>query len=67
MPAKIDVRSIRMCLDMTEDAFAGRFGFGVNALRHWDQDSPQREGATRAYLPGIERTPDPVRKAFRDA
>lgn len=67
MPAKIDVSSIRMCLDMTQDESAGRFGFGVNALCHWDQDSPQREGATRAYLLGIERAPDPVRKDFRDA
>lgn len=67
VPAKIDVRAIRMRLDMTQDEFAGRFGFSVNTLRHWEQGSRQPEGATRAYLLVIERAPDAVRKALRAA
>lgn len=65
VPTKIDVRAIRMRLDMTQDEFAGRFGFSVNTLRHWEQGSRQPEGATRAYLLVIERAPDAVRKALQ--
>ena len=67
VPAKIDVRAIRIRLDMTQDEFAGRFGFSVNTLRHWEQGTRQPEGPTRAYLRVIERAPDAVRKALRAA
>ena len=67
VPAKIDVRAIRIGLDMTQDEFAAQFGFSVNTLRHWEQGSRQPDGATRAYLLVIERAPDAVRKALRAA
>ena len=67
VPAKIDVRAIRIGLDMTQDEFAAQFGFSVNTLRHWEQGSRQPEGATRAYLLVIERAPAAVRKALRAA
>jgi len=35
---------------MTQEEFAGRFGFSVNTLRHWEQGKRQPEGPTRAYL-----------------
>jgi putative transcriptional regulator len=44
VPAKIDVKAIRTRLDMTQQEFAGRFGFSVNTLRHWEQGSRQPEG-----------------------
>ena len=44
VPAKIDVKAIRIRLDMTQQEFAGRFGFSVNTLRHWEQGSRQPEG-----------------------
>src|SRR5262249_53280197 len=34
VPAVIDVRAIRTKLGMTQEEFAGRFGFSVNTLRH---------------------------------
>ncbi|MGY3496322.1 MULTISPECIES: helix-turn-helix domain-containing protein [unclassified Bradyrhizobium] len=40
---------------MTQEEFAGRFGFSVNTLCHWEQGSRQPEGPTRAYLLAIER------------
>jgi putative transcriptional regulator len=67
VPARIDVRAIRMRLEMTQDEFAGRFGFSVNTLRHWEQGSRQPDGATRAYLLVIERAPGAVRRALRAA
>jgi putative transcriptional regulator len=67
VPAKIDVKAIRSGLGMTQEEFAGRFGFSVNTLRHWEQGSRRPEGAARAYLLVIERAPKAVRKALRAA
>jgi len=65
--ARIDVRAIRTRLGMTQEEFAGRFGFSVNTLRHWEQGKRQPEGATRAYLLVIDRAPQAVQKALRAA
>lgn len=46
VPERIDVKAIRTRLDMTQEEFAGRFGFSVNTLRHWEQGSRQPEGPT---------------------
>ena len=67
VPAKTDVKAIRTRLDMTQQEFAGRFGFSINTLRHWEQGSRQPEGPTRAYLLVIERAPKAVQKALQDA
>ena len=50
---------------MTQEEFAGRFGFSVIALRHWERGSRQPEGAARAYLVVIQRAPKAVHKAMR--
>ena len=67
VPEKIDVKAIRTRLNMTQQEFAGRFGFSVNTLRHWEQGSRQPEGPTRAYLLVIERAPKAVQKALQAA
>ena len=68
VPARrIDVKAIRMNLGMTQEEIAGRFGFSVNTLRHWEQGSRQPEGPTRAYLLVIERAPKAVQKALQAA
>src|SRR6266702_2342136 len=67
VPALIDVRAIRTKLGMTQQEFAGRFGFSVNTLRHWEQGKRQPEGPTRAYLLVIERAPKAVQEALRAA
>jgi putative transcriptional regulator len=67
VPEAIDVRAIRAKLDMTQEEFAGQFGFSVNTLRHWEQGSRQPEGPTRAYLLVIDRAPKAVQKALRAA
>jgi putative transcriptional regulator len=67
VPAVIDVRAIRRKLGMTQQEFAGRFGFSVNTLRHWEQGKRQPEGPTRAYLIVIERAPKAVQKALHAA
>jgi putative transcriptional regulator len=67
VPEKIDVKAIRTRLNMTQQEFAGRFGFSVNTLRHWEQGTRQPEGPTRAYLLVIERAPKAVQKALQAA
>jgi len=64
VPRRIDVRSILTKLGMTQEEFAGRFGFSVNTLRHWEQGKRQPEGPTRAYLLVIDRAPKTVQKAL---
>ena len=67
VPERIDVKAIRARLDMTQEEFAGRFGFSVNTLRHWEQGSRQPEGPTRAYLLVIDRAPEASRQALQTA
>ena len=65
VPRRIDVKAIRTRLEMTQEEFAGRFGFSVNTLRHWEQGSRQPEGPTRAYLLVIDRAPKAVQRALQ--
>jgi putative transcriptional regulator len=67
IPEDIDVKAIRAKLEMTQEEFAGRFGFSINTLRHWEQGRRVPEGPTRAYLIVIERNPKAVQKALRAA
>ncbi|HTT84492.1 MAG TPA: helix-turn-helix domain-containing protein [Rhizomicrobium sp.] len=67
VPADIDVKAIRTRLNMTQEEFAGRFGFSINTLRHWEQGGRVPEGPTRAYLLVIDRNPKAVQKALRAA
>ena len=67
IPARIDVRAIRGKLGMSQEEFAGRFGFSINTLRHWEQGKRQPEGPARAYLLVIDRAPKAVQKALRAA
>jgi len=67
IPQDIDVKAIRIKLDMTQEEFAGRFGFSINTLRHWEQGRRIPEGPTRAYLLVIDRNPKAVQKALRAA
>ncbi len=67
VPAEIDVKAIRGKLGMTQEEFAGRFGFSIKTLRHWEQKQRVPEGPTRAYLLVIDRNPKAVQKALRAA
>lgn len=67
VPRDLDVRAIRTRLRMTQEEFAGRFGFSVNTLRHWEHGKRRPEGPTRAYLLVIDRAPKAVQKALRAA
>lgn len=67
VPVDVDVKAIRTRLDMTQEEFAGRFGFSINTLRHWEQGRRAPEGPARAYLLVIDRDPAAVQRALRPA
>ncbi len=67
VPAHVDVKAIRTKLGMTQRAFAVRFGFSINTLRHWEQGKREPEGPARAYLLVIERAPRVVERALKIA
>jgi hypothetical protein len=50
---------------MTQAEFAGRFGFSIDTLRHWEQGRRVPEGPARAYLRVITRDPKAVQKRSR--
>ncbi|HVY34431.1 MAG TPA: helix-turn-helix domain-containing protein [Caulobacteraceae bacterium] len=67
IPATVNVKAIRAKLGLTQEEFAGRFGFNVNTLRHWEQGMRQPEGPARAYLLVIDRAPKAVQDALHAA
>ena len=67
VPEKVNVKAIRTGLGLTQEGFAGRYGFSVNAVRHWEQGKRQPESGTRAYLLVIENNPEAVEVAMQRA
>ena len=55
LPHEIDVKSIRSKLALSQDDFAGLFGFSVNQIKDWEQGRSRPLGGVRAYLTIIDR------------
>lgn len=66
-PKILDVGAIRKKTGLTQEAFAQRFGFSVNTLRHWEQGKRYPEGPARSYLKVIDKDPEAVIRALRAA
>ena len=67
MPAwadEVDVRAIRVCLGMTQAAFAKEFGFPLTMLQGWEQGTSRPDGAALVLLRVIDRKPNAVREAL---
>jgi putative transcriptional regulator len=65
IPTEIDVRSIRAKLALSQDDFAGLFGFTVNQIKDWEQGRSRPLGGVRAYLMIIDRDPKRVLALLR--
>ena len=63
----VDVRAARRKLGMTQKDFAHSFGVSLDTLRNWEQGRRRPEGPARVLLAVIERDPETVLKAVRDA
>jgi putative transcriptional regulator len=64
VPKHVDVKAIRTKLNLSQEAFALRFGFSPAAVRDWEQHRRQPEQAARVLLLVIAHNPDAVDEAL---
>ncbi len=62
-----DVRALRTRLGLSQEAFAARFGFSVDAIRQYESHRRVPTGPARTLLRVIAREPDAVTRALADA
>jgi putative transcriptional regulator len=67
LPEGLDVKAIRSKLDLSQEAFALRFGLSAAAVRDWEQGRRQPEQAARVLLLVISHNPDVVTEALSAA
>lgn len=59
-----DVRALRTRLGLSQEAFATRFGFSVDAIRQYESRRRTPSGPVRTLLRVIAREPDAVTRAL---
>jgi putative transcriptional regulator len=59
-----DVRALRLRLGLSQEAFAARFGFTVDAIRQYESNRRTPSGPARTLLRVIAREPDAVIRAL---
>jgi len=59
-----DVRALRARLGLSQEAFAARFGFSVDAVRQYESHRRTPTGPARTLLRVIAREPDAVTRAL---
>jgi len=59
-PRRIDVKSLRERLGMTQEAFAGRYCLDVATVHNWEQGRTTPDGPAAALLQLIDRDPEKV-------
>ena len=64
VPEEVNVKSIRQRLGLSQAKFASQYGFGVDAIRNWEQGRRQPDLAARVLLMVIDKEPDVVRSAL---
>ena len=66
IPPEINVRGIRLKLELSQDDFAAEFGFTNNQIKDWEQGRSRPLGGVRAYLMIIQKDPKTVSKILRE-
>lgn len=64
IPERIDVRSVRQALGLSQAGFAARFGLRLDSVRAWEQGRRAPDRPTRVLLTVIAREPDAVERAL---
>jgi putative transcriptional regulator len=64
VPLQIDVRAIREGMNLTQAAFAARFGFSVRTLEQWESGRRFPQGPSRALLLIIAKEPKAAQRAM---
>lgn len=63
----VDIKSLRTRLAMTQEQFALRYGFELDALQNWEQGRRLPDRSILGYLRVIERLPREAAEAQEDA
>jgi putative transcriptional regulator len=58
----IDVRAIRLSMNLTQSEFAKRYRLPIGTVRDWEQRRSQPDSASKIYLRMIEAEPARVLK-----
>ena len=64
---KIDVRKVRLKMELSQAQFAARFGFPPATLRNWEQGRSRPDAPTRVLLAVIAKHPEAVEDVLRKA
>jgi putative transcriptional regulator len=64
VPVEVNVKSIRLRLGLSQEAFAGTYGFALSAVRDWEQGRRRPERSARILLKIVEREPEAVTRAL---
>src|ERR1700674_537877 len=67
VPSEIDVKAIRMKLQLSQAEFANRFGIAPGTLRDWEQNRKRPDGPARVLLVVIDKEPEAVKRALTHA
>ncbi|MCP3998746.1 MAG: helix-turn-helix domain-containing protein [bacterium] len=64
VPERIDVRAIRLKRNMSQAAFAARYGLALDALQDWEQGRRPPNRYARILLAVIDKEPRAVERAL---
>ncbi|HEY8697721.1 MAG TPA: helix-turn-helix domain-containing protein [Rhizomicrobium sp.] len=62
VPFEVDVKAVRRKTGLSQEAFAGAFGFSAGTVRDWEQKRRAPDQAARMYLWAIGQRPDTMRE-----
>lgn len=62
VPVNVDVKAVRKKTGLSQEAFAGTFGFSPGTVRDWEQRRRMPDQAARMYLWAIGQRPDTMRE-----
>jgi len=63
-PASIDVKKIRLTLQLSQEEFAHYFGVSKRTIQEWEQGRRVPTSTARNFLRVVEREPQAVRRAL---
>lgn len=67
MSATINVKKLRESLQLSQSAFAKRYGVSLRTLMDWEQGRSSPDTAAQALLKVISHAPDTVVEALKTA
>ena len=63
-PEHVDVKAIRRKTGLSQEGFAGRYGFSVASLRDWEQGRSRPVAAAKLLLVVIDKEREAVERAL---